>query len=70
MASEYRKNDVNVKAMVQFDLALYTRRGSLEKVYFVSDGTDQDLNNELINLNNTYLDVKPVTQRLIKPVQA
>lgn len=64
LASEYRKNDVNVKAMVQFDLALYTRRGSLEKVYFVSNGTDQDLNNELINLTNTYLDVKPVTQRL------
>lgn len=65
LASNYSKEKIDVKAMVQFDLALYSgRRASLETMYFVSNGTNSDLNSALMSLAEGYLGVKTVSGRL------
>jgi leucyl aminopeptidase len=64
LASSYKKENVNVVSMVQFDLALYTRSGKLDKMYFVSNGTNKELNKGLVNLVKSYLPAEPVEARL------
>lgn len=65
LASDYRKNKINVVSMVQFDLALYSdRRGSLDKMFFVSNGTDKEITGNLMKLAKDYLKVEVESRRL------
>lgn len=66
LAADYKKQNIDVKAMVQFDLALYTgRRGlKLDTLYFVKNNTNAELNSDLISLAQGYLEVSTVLKNL------
>ena len=56
MAESYKRNSVQVEAMVQFDMNGYTRDAA--KVYFVANGTNATLSADLGKLVNEYLNIE------------
>ncbi len=54
IANTYRKNQVRVHAMIQFDMNGYSRNG-FDRVYLVSNKTNRDLTAQLGYLTETYL---------------
>ena len=64
LAASYQRKKIDVISMVQFDLALYTRGGSLDYMYFVSNGTSEDLTSSLTQLVKSYLPAQPVLAKL------
>ncbi len=55
MAEDYKRNNVQVEAMVQFDMNGYTR--DVPKIYFVSNGTNAKLSGDLSKLVSDYLNI-------------
>ncbi len=55
IANAYRKNDVNVIAMVQHDMTLWKAAGAPDKIWFVTANTDNAFNQQLQKLVPTYV---------------
>ncbi|MGE0172639.1 MAG: M28 family peptidase [Oligoflexales bacterium] len=54
IAKKYRKEEKNVVAMVQFDMNIYSE-DSVDKIWLVSNKTNEDLNNNLASLTDLYV---------------
>lgn len=61
LADAYRRNSVDVIAMVQMDMNLFSgRRQDLSTMYFVTNDTNKQLTEALATLSSNYLEVKTV----------
>ena len=65
LANQYLKLGVDVVSMVQMDMNLYSgRQNSLDTMWFVSNGTNDSLTENLKEFARSYLGVKTVSARL------
>ena len=65
LANQYLKLGVNVISMVQMDMNLYSgRQNALDTMWFVSNGTNDSLTENLKEFARSYLGVKTVGARL------
>ena len=65
LANFYLRHKKNVVAMVQMDMNLYSgRRSKLDKMWFVSNGTNEKLTGDLMSIASDYLGVEPIASRL------
>jgi leucyl aminopeptidase len=55
IAQVYRRAGKKVVAMVQHDMTLYKAAGTLDKIWFVTSNTDDQLNNQLGALVDSYV---------------
>lgn len=64
MAGDYANQNKNVVAMVQMDMNLYSKRNDLSKMWFVNNGTNEELTKNLMKMTKNYLGVEPIAAKL------